>query len=224
MRTIHQHGTARQHAPHAEAPAAPSVPTVGVEARRIAAETAEELAADDGDTWHWPWVLARRLRTVPGIERETDPMSPAIQSAVLQAHQVFGDITLKTDFAEPGCLVAAVIAIWSKVLYAAGEGPLEIAVRRAAAMPIIPQPSIGRTYARLLSVAYHLQEVQGTAPILLPVHRLEAVLGVSARQVCNLINAALRLGHLEMVDPSYRPGHARRLRCHVRPTRLGPRR
>lgn len=226
MRSLNQGATRHNATAQSGAPISPIGPTIerAAAASRIAVDAARELAADGdpGAAWHWPWVLARRLRTAPGIERDTDPMLPAIQSAVHQAHEVLGDLVHETDFVEPGCLVAAVIAVWPKIVYADGEGPLELAIRRAAAMPVIPQPSIGTTYARLMAIAFHLQDAQGVHPILLPVHRIGAILRVSGAQVARLIQVAIRLGHLTVVDPSYRPGRVRRFRCDLRPTRLGP--
>src|SRR5262249_14871647 len=132
--------------------------------------------------------------------------------AVVAAHEVFARAMVDDAYPDASLLVAAVVGIWDRIIFAEGEGPLELAVRRAAATPVNPHPSVGRLYARLLSVAYHLQEHQGDKPILLPVHRLDTVLGVSPRHVGRLIDAAVRLGHLQMVDASYRPGQTRRLR------------
>jgi hypothetical protein len=152
------------------------------------------------------------LRTVPGLTRDVDPATSSIvKNAVVVMHEALGDAINGTDFDQPGYLLAAVIDLWPKITYAEGEGPLELAVCNAAAMPIRPEPSL----------AFHLQQVRETEPILLPVHRLGAALGISGTQAGLLIRAAVRLGHLEVVDASYRPGRVRRFRCLLEPSRLG---
>lgn len=186
------------------------------ELRRIAVETAHELAATHpSESWHWPWVLVRRLRTLPGVTAQTDPASRVMVGAIMVAWEGMGEITHETDFDTPEALVTAVVAIWRKVLFADGAGPLEVAVAAAAERPVPVRPGLGARYAQLVCIAFHLQRAQGADPIVLPVHRLAPVLNVSATQVSRMIHAAVAVKHLELVDRDYRPGRARRYRCLV---------
>jgi hypothetical protein len=105
-----------------------------------------------------------------------------------------------------GDLRAEFIAAFNSIRVAAGMGLWETAAANADARPFIPTVAPSRKYVRFVSLAGHLQRARAPGQwILLPVHRLASMLGVTARMVSQYRRWATEEGILREVQPHSRP-------------------
>jgi hypothetical protein len=192
-----------------------------LDAARAAAETAARQILErlqDGteqihcDAWKYPFEIARALRGVVGVSVRTDPRR--LLDAVMAAHGLLaGQLELEEhDFAAAGNFFDTVAAVWPAVRYGIGEGPLELAFKRAQkdGTPVTGATTDG--YRRFVNLCRCLQELVGGEPIFLPGRRIGALWGVSRTMVHNWITLAVTDGHLVLVDGTHGPHRARRFR------------
>lgn len=82
-------------------------------------------------------------------------------------------------------------AQWVICLYGLGEGPLDLAMKRARVEPIFFKTECTFDfYQRFLNLCYRLQEINGEEPIALPVHRVGEELRVTGATVSAYIKQA----------------------------------
>jgi hypothetical protein len=87
---------------------------------------------------------------------------------------------------------------WEKVRFPAGCSPLDAAMEQAKARPLTPPTEWTAGYGLFISLAGHLQAIQGDRPILLPCRKLgqKKYLGCAAITVSRYRDQAVRDGLL----------------------------
>lgn len=107
---------------------------------------------------------------------------------------------------------------WGKVKYAEGETLVERTRDLARERLITFSKHVkGETYLLFLTYAYYLQLERGEGnDILLPIHTVADQICCTHQTASNLIGKAIREEFLTCVDPSYRPGKAKRFRFDLR--------
>ena len=138
--------------------------------------------------------LAKALLGVEGVPTFFDQARTVVRPAVDAVATMLG--------IDPATLLAAVETAWLKVRFP-GD-PLTRAFDRAREAPIEP---VGlRCGARLelfVSVCWYLQRAAGDEPIVVPLERIAALLGVTWRAVSNYRASAVRDGLLIEVDKTW---------------------
>jgi hypothetical protein len=110
---------------------------------------------------------------------------------------------------------AALIATRHRPRLPYGWTALDLAVRRLKTRPIrlLNEDLEASRYAKgVLSLAMHLQEIQGEEPILLPVEQLREILSAKKVVVAGTITKLVEMGLLELTKASYNTGSAREFR------------
>lgn len=101
------------------------------------------------------------------------------------------------------------INCWQRARIPAGYDCVQEAFRLANEEPLVPPVNHGTTYALFISVAAHLQAMQGELPIMLPVKRLAKELGVSPNMISIYRALAKKDGLLAEVQSCVCPGRGR---------------
>jgi hypothetical protein len=92
------------------------------------------------------------------------------------------------------------ISLWMSRRYRPGENPLDIALADLERFPVRVSGPSSTTYAKVVGIAYHLQNRLGERNIVLPQERIAEKLGVSQRAVSGYISAAVTNGVLRVVS------------------------
>ena len=161
--------------------------------------------------WRWAFDLAKRLRAYHG----GDPRS--LRPAVKAFYTALEHREEQWDSAD-ACF-EEFLSKWHTVRVPEGQDMLDVAVAEARAHPLSTDAGIGELFDQVASVAFYLQKAQRDAPIVLPGHRLAAVLLGSAneknrRRIYRIIDLLLQEKFLRVVDKDHRytEGKARTFR------------
>jgi hypothetical protein len=151
--------------------------------------------------------LARAFRRA-GAERERALLRPAVVAAL--AHPDLDDLPGYDDGADPDLLVEDIVTVmWGKVRNV-GDA-LQTAVHRAREFPLtLPPPPVPPLVARIVAIAYYLQEFTTPAPVYLSQKKLAAVLGCTQQYVSMAIRIAEQRGLLVRVAMEQPPARGRR--------------
>lgn len=107
---------------------------------------------------------------------------------------------------------AALIATRERPRLPYGWTAMDVAVRRLSTRPIrlLNADLESSRFAKgILSLAVHLQELQGASPILLPVEQVREILSAKKVVVAGTIMKLVEMGLLEMTKATYNTGSAR---------------
>ncbi len=110
---------------------------------------------------------------------------------------------------------AALIATKHRPRLPYGWTALDLAVRRLESRPVrlLNADLESSRYAKgVLSLAIHLQDIQGQEPILLPVEQVREILAAKKVVVAGTITKLVEMGLLEMTKAAYNTGSAREFR------------
>jgi hypothetical protein len=99
------------------------------------------------------------------------------------------------------------ISIWMSRRYRPNENPLDIAVADLKRLPVKVSGPSSTTYAKVVGLAYHLQNRLGERNIVLPQERIAEKFGVSQRAVSGYISAAMNNGLLRVVSDCNHAAH-----------------
>jgi hypothetical protein len=105
------------------------------------------------------------------------------------------------------------IATWMSRRYRPGVCPLDVAFTDLERLPVKVSGPSSTIYAKVVGIAYHLQNRLGERNIVLPQERIAEKLGVSQRAVSGYISAAMNNGLLRVVSDC---NHAARQAKHYR--------
>jgi len=174
---------------------------------------AEKLTAEgEFDEWKVFFRLARRLWSLEGVCDESyDGMLTAVATFIeeLYGDEVSSDID---EFEENDERWLVFVDAWFKVRYPEGQGPLEVAFRKAEANPVQMEHRFrNKDYGRFISMCYYLQADRGGDPILLPVERVGALFGKDKMHGSRLVRIARRAGKLRLGSEYHRGAHRARM-------------
>jgi len=111
---------------------------------------------------------------------------------------------------------AEFLVVWDKIRVLPGQSSLAWAIEQAGRQRLIPPNGRPAGYCLFISVAGWLQQWQGNKPILLPVHKLAAVLNCKPMTVSRYRELAIKDGLLEKIsDHSYKHKQATEFRFAV---------
>lgn len=181
-------------------------------------EAVGRTAAWRGDPPHRvAFNLARRLRGLSELKVNDARLQYAIL-ACFDALVAAGEEYVHADSIELNTLAVEMLECWPKIRRP-GDA-LSIAVRCArvapvqALKPLVPFPDMPSSLTAVMSVAFHLQRVQGDQPIILPRRQLGEALGYDRTSIGNAVGRACSYGVLTIVSNSFssRAGIAKKYR------------
>jgi hypothetical protein len=154
----------------------------------------EEHASAEGATYRWPFLLARRLKSIDGLtnaaaERAVRAFIDELDAAGVEHGMEFDDVYL------------GVVGLWDKVKYPEGQDPLTAAARQADKCPLhFGKAAPTALYDRLGSVAYHLSRLVEGQPFVFPQKQLAELLGTSQITVSRVLQLLVKFGVLAVED------------------------
>ena len=106
-----------------------------------------------------------------------------------------------TDFNEDE--ISTAVIEFGKVKTAAGQDPLISALWLAEELPVMESGRFSnmKSFHLFLSLAYHLQRLQGDNPVYFPCHRVAALLGVTPMIISQYRQTAKIFGYLKEIAP-----------------------
>lgn len=110
---------------------------------------------------------------------------------------------------------AGMAATRKRARFPFGVRPLTMALERAMMNPIClkdPRLVKAKTAQQIASLAYHLQQIVGDNPIMLPVNSVRKLFSLRKVVVSGTIQLLMLSGVLECTDPNYHTGRARHFR------------
>jgi hypothetical protein len=183
--------------------------------RDIALEFAKEIDTGNLAEWQLCFRLAKRLRGLSEfVSKDVFELRPALEifCETLSTEGIGNFVDFSSEAIEERWI--EFLDAWEKVRIPDGTGPLEVAFARAKWRRIVPTFHISEDFSQILSTAFHLQQLQGSEPILLPVEHVGKLLERDKMHASRIVQMLVRLGFLEVVDPnfSYKRGRAKRYR------------
>jgi hypothetical protein len=188
----------------------------------VAAATslAEEISRAEGmPEFRYLFNLARRIKAAVRPRQRGEDFAAFFAPAALVFRDeldrlgALPDKLARIDWHDDEQVLLTFEDAWVRAKFAEGEDILAEAALLAGEQPVrVRGEPEGSKLTRLVGIAYHLQQKQEGAPILLPVRRIATVLGVSPDYASMLIRKVVRLGLIKDLEPGTRPqpGKAKR--------------
>ncbi len=148
------------------------------------------------------WTFTRVIMSYLPKDVEPEEAFELVDQAIQELGGWRGDWISLDGIYSTSCARAEFLYVWDRVEYRLGEGPLDVALRRAERMPLLPEgcEDSEEPYARFISTAGWLQDFVGDKNIMLPCELLGALLGVSAMHISRLRAMAVKDGYLREVE------------------------
>jgi hypothetical protein len=180
-------------------------------------EHSEQFREEDIESWHSPvFFFARFSKAHPAI---TNLPSDKAMLAVEKIMRTWKDLPRNIDpweffITDEDADEAKLdfMASWDATRHLPFHTPLQEALRLAEQTPLQPQIERGNLYAKLVSVAAHLQLLFPDRPILLPCRAVAALLGCAPITVSRCLRFAIKDGLLVVVKyaPPFKEGEKRK--------------
>ena len=174
-----------------------------IEAEKAAEELAALLDAEELMEWQIIFAFARKMQAIPGILDFPLNSQKLMKPVAIFCAKMAENYSQFVDFSDTNERFFEFVDAWEKIRFPEGEGYLTVAFKFAKEDRIHVEPDLGEDFSLLASVAYHLQEIQGEDPILLPVNRVAALMGRSKMHISRLIQILRRRGIIMDVDADY---------------------
>lgn len=158
------------------------------------------ISSDALNFWRVAWRCAAEWAT------------PALDEAI--AREIKVGICLDRGY-EPDDFDSALHATKGRARLPFGWTALDLAWRMTRGEPLrllSPELANRRVPTAIASIAWHLQSLQGDAPILLPIDQLRALLEQRKIVISGAVQRLVEAGLLEFADKNYHTGKAREFR------------
>jgi hypothetical protein len=197
-------------APKIPTPPSPELPAAEYLAHLIDYRNTGYLAFGSSEHWHTPMFhFVRYLKLHPDFAKLSAAEACRTMSEIMSRWRVKQPtgpdlwafwFQVARDDAH-----AEIFSAWDTVRYLPGCDPLQQAVERAKRMPLLPAPEHQAKrpakYADFLSVAGWLQVTMGNRPIMLPVEKLDKILGVEPMTISRYRKWAIEDKYVKEVRP-----------------------
>lgn len=188
-------------------PAATSSDFVAAIIAATDAQTAEKEIKDP-DAWA-DFILSTDALNYHRMEWRLREECGDVDAALLE--RIKAKICRKREY-DPEEFDAALIATRKRPRLPYGWTAMDVAIRRLSTRPIRllnADLEAARCAKGILSLAVHLQELQGELPILLPVEQVREILSAKKVVVAGTIMKLVEMGLLEITKAAYNTGSAR---------------